>query len=502
MTEPASNPASQDKRERSPLDPELPFAMKPRIERAVADQQLQTFVNRAAHGKNTGRLASFQETFGERTDELRRHAGAIKQHTLAHLDHYLGRFIDQAEAAGVQVHFAKDDVQAREIALEIAQRESCRLCVKSKSMVTEEVHLLPALEAAGVETIETDLGEFIVQLDDDAPSHIVTPMIHKDRTSVARAFVRELGADYTEDPEELTRIARAHMRKKFEQADLGISGANFLVADTGALVLCTNEGNGGLSTALPRVHIAFAGIEKVIPSQAHLAVFLKLLARSSTAQPLTVYTTVIRGPRRADEPDGPEQAHLILLDNGRTELLADESRELLRCIRCGACLNACPVYRKVGGGHAYGAVYSGPIGAAITPLFKGLENYPDLPQASSLCNACYEVCPVHIDLPRHLIRLRRELVGRKAMPGLDRFLYRAWAAAYQRGWTYRLSAWLQRRMLRALGKNTGGVRPYADHRWVERGPGQLGAWTQHRDLPSPPSRSFRQWWGERRGGGS
>ncbi len=500
MTTPTHNPADPAQRKRSPLDPELPFAMKPRLERAVADLQLQTFVNRAAHGKNIGRLASFQETFGERTEALRQHAGAIKQHTLDHLDHYLGQFVDRAEAAGICVHFAKDAAQAREITLEIARRESCTRCVKSKSMVTEEIRLVPALELVGVEAIETDLGEFIVQLDDDAPSHIVTPMIHKDRTSVARAFVRELGAEYTEDPVELTRIARDHMRKKFAEADLGISGANFLIADTGAFVLCTNEGNGGLSTALPRVHIAFAGIEKVIPSQAHLAVFLKLLARSSTAQPLTVYTTVINGPRRAGEPDGPEQVHLILLDNGRTELLADESRELLRCIRCGACLNACPVYRKAGGGHAYGAVYSGPIGAAITPLFKGLENYPDLPQASSLCNACHEACPVDIDLPRHLIRLRKEMVGRKMGPGLERFLYRAWAAAYGRGWTYAISSWLQRRLLRALGRRSGGVGPYADQRWVERGPGALGAWTEHRDLPSPPSRSFRQWWQDREGG--
>jgi L-lactate dehydrogenase complex protein LldF len=493
----------QRQRPRSPLDPPLPFDMKPRLDQAVADVELQTFVNRAAHGKNIGRMASFQQTFGERYDRLRKHAGALKQHALDHLDHYLEQFIDKAEAAGTQVHFAKDAEQARQIALAIAHSERCKLCVKSKSMVTEEIALVPALEEAGIEAIETDLGEFIVQLDDDAPSHIVTPMIHKNRRTVAEAFVRELGAQYTDEPAELTRIAREHMRRKFEQADLGISGANFLIAETGSLVLCTNEGNGGMSTSLPRVHIAFAGIEKVIPRQEDLAVLLKLLARSSTAQPLTVYTTAITGPRRAGEMDGPEAVHIILLDNGRNELLQDESRELLRCIRCGACLNTCPAYRKAGGGHAYGSVYSGPIGAVLTPLMRGLETYKDLPQASSLCNACFEACPVHIDLPRHLIRLRSELVARQSPPRFERWLYRAWAAALARGWAYRLSARLQRRMLRALGKGGEGRSmspPYADQKWVERGPGPLTGWTKHRDLPSPPSQSFRKWWRQEKGG--
>ncbi|MCA9283749.1 MAG: lactate utilization protein, partial [Phycisphaerales bacterium] len=421
------------------LDPPLPYRMHDRLERAARDLQLQQFVANATRSKLDGRIEACRAAFGDRYDELRLLAGRIKQHTLDHLDHYLDRFVERAAAAGTTVHFATDAAEANAIVLAIAQRRGARLCVKSKSMVTEETRLVPALEAAGVETVETDLGEFIVQLDHDAPSHIVTPMIHKDRTAVARAFVRELGAEYTEDPSRLTMIAREHMRGLYRRADLGISGANFLVADSGALVICTNEGNADLCVGTPPVHIAVVGIEKLVPSLTELPVFLKLLARSATAQPLTIYTTLVAGPRRPEERDGPEEMHVVLVDNGRIELLRPETRELLRCIRCGACLNACPVYRKAGGGHAYGAVYSGPIGAVITPLLKGLENYPDLPQASSLCGACARACPVAIDIPHHLVRLRGELVRRRIEGPLARLVYATWNAALHRPWSYALA---------------------------------------------------------------
>jgi len=372
-------------------------------------------------------------------------------------------------------------------------------------MVTEETHLLPALQAAGIETIETDLGEFILQLDGDAPSHIVTPMIHKNRASVARAFVRELGATYTEDPRELTMIAREHLRRKYREADLGITGANFLVAETGTLVICTNEGNADFCVAAPRVHVAMVGIEKVIPRLTDLSVFLKLLARSATAQPLTVYTSLITGPKKQGsqavaEHDGPEQVHIILVDNGRVELLRDESRELLRCIRCGACLNACPVYRKVGGGHAYGAVYSGPIGAVLTPLLKGLENYPDLPQASSLCGACFEACPVHIDIPRHLVRLRAKLVETKHISWADRAIMRAWTRSMRWPAAYRLGSSALRALVRGLSDPEQGAM---HRRWLSHAPGPLRGWTDSRDFPAPAPLSFRQWWNQRaqKGGG-
>lgn len=479
-----------------PLRVRLPYDLRPRAARAMADVQLQQFVGRATVTRDRGRTSALRQTFGDRADEVRTLAGSIKQHTLDHLDWYLERFIDRATAAGVRVHFAADAEQANAICLEIARRNACRLCIKSKSMVTEETGLVPALEAAGVETIETDLGEFIIQLDHDAPSHIVAPMIHKDRTAVGRAFARELGVEYTDDPNQLTAIAREHLRERYRRADLGLSGANFLVAETGSVVICTNEGNGRFCTSAPRIHVAFAGIEKLIPGPEHLSVLLKVLARSATSQPLTCYTSIITGPRRPDEPDGPEEVHVILIDNGRTEILRNETRELLRCIRCGACLNACPVYRKIGG-HSYGAVYSGPIGATITPLLKGLANYPDLPQASSLCGACHEACPVKIDLPKQLIGLRRRMVERRITGLWSRLSYRFWGWSLRRGWTYQLGARLQNLTLRFLAREAGTLEcsdPFASRGWISRAPGMLGSWTSQRDFPTPTERSFRDWW--------
>ncbi len=492
-------PASLTVHGQSPLFPSLPFDMHPRADAAIRNEQLQTFVQRATLLKDEARRKACVQTFGDRHPAMRELAGQIKQHTLDHLDHYLGMFIDAATAAGAQVHLAADAEQANAICLRIAKESRAKVCVKSKSMVTEETHLLPRLEAIGVETIETDLGEFILQLDHDAPSHIVTPMIHKDRTAVARAFQRELGAEYTEDATQLTQIARGYLREKFRQADLGISGGNFLVAETGSVVICTNEGNGRLSTSVPRVHVAMVGIEKLVPSYEHLAVLLKLLARHSTAQPLTCYTHIMTGPRRREEHDGPEQMHIILLDNGRTEILKAQTREMLRCIRCGACLNACPVYRQVGG-HSYGAVYPGPIGALITPLFRGLANYKDLPHASSLCGACFEACPVKIDIPRYLIQLRRDMVGGKITKRSERVIFRFWALAIGNGPMHRLGGWLQKRMLRLLARRAGTLAhgdPYASRGWIERMSGPLKGWMSERDMPTPPARSFRQWWASR-----
>lgn len=477
------------------LFPPLPYSMPPRSDAAARDVKLQQFVGAATRLKDQGRRTIAAAAFGDRYDPLRKHAGAIKQHTLDHLDRYLDLWISNAQAAGVHVHFAPTAADANAIILAIAAERKSTLCVKAKSMVTEETGLVPALEAAGVKTVETDLGEFIIQLDHDAPSHIVTPMIHKDRTSVARAFSRELHAPYTEHPETLTRIARDHMRDLFARADLGISGANFLLADTGSLVLCTNEGNADLSVTCPDTHIAVVGVEKLIPSAAHLPVFLKLLARSATAQPITVYTTTITGPRRPGETDGPRNLHVVLVDNGRVDLLASEARELLRCIRCGACLNACPVYRKVGGGHAYGAVYSGPIGAVLTPHLKGPANYPDLPRASSLCGACFEACPVHIDIPRQLIRLREHLDRNRLTPRSERLALRAWAWALASPTRYRLASALARSILRAAAD---AISPDA-RRWLTALPGPLAGWTACRDFPAPAPQSFRQWWASERG---
>lgn len=478
------------------LFPTLPYDLTDRVAAATADSRLQASIDKATRNKDDLRKRVFAEVFGDRYDEMRTLAGSIKQHTLDHLDYYLDRFTERAADAGTQVHFAASADEANSICLAIARHHECKLCVKSKSMVTEETRLVPALEEIGVETIESDLGEFIIQLDHDAPSHIVQPMIHKDRYAVGRAFERELGVPYTDDPAALAMIARRHLRTKYRRADLGISGVNFLVAETGSIVLCTNEGNGRMCTSAPRIHIAFVGIEKLIPDLEHLSVLLKLLSRSALGQPLTVYTHIITGPKRRLEPDGPEHVHVIFIDNGRTRLLQQETREMLRCIRCGACLNACPVYRKIGG-HAYGAVYNGPIGALITPIFKGLANFKDLPHASSLCGACYEACPVKINIPKYLIQLRRDMVGGRITKRSERLFYKLWAMSLRSPRLYRLGQWAQKKMLRrkaCAGNGHDERSVYVSQRWIERASGMIGKWTSQRDMPAPPMKSFRDWW--------
>ena len=478
------------------LFPPLPYDMHARADSATGDDQLQRFINNATLSKDLQRREVCAQTFGDNYDAMRSLAAEIKQHTLDHLDHYLEQFVDAATDTGAHVHFAATAQQANEICVGIVKREKLTQCVKSKSMVTEEMRLVPALVKVGIEVVETDLGEFIIQIDDDAPSHIVAPMIHKDRTAVARAFERELGSPYTENPQELTQIARNHLREKYRTADLGICGANFLVARTGSAVICTNEGNGRLCTSVPRVQVAIVGIEKLVPDMSHLAVLLKLLARSSLGQPITVYNHIMTGPKRKHEPDGPEQMHIILVDNGRTEILREETREMLRCIRCGACLNACPVYRKVGG-HAYGAVYSGPIGALITPMLKGLDKYPDLPHASSLCGACYEACPVKINIPKYLIQLRAQMVRQRITKWSDRLFYGLWGMSLRHPATYRFGGWVQKQMFRAKARAAGAAGRgdrYTDRGWLSKAPGPLAGWTRARDLPTPPSSSFRYWW--------
>ena len=327
-------------------------------------------------------------------DRLRRLAGEIKQHTLDHLDLYLDRAETHLEANGATVHFATDADEACRTVLGILQRRGATRVVKTKSMATEEVELGAFLEQHGIESVETDLGEFIVQIDADKPSHIVKPIVHKDRREIAQSFEEHgLGA-YDDTPEVITQRARVHLRRKYLEADAAITGANFISAESGRLVLVTNEGNSRFCLAATRCHIALVGIEKLVPRDRDLSLFLNLLARSATGQTLSVYTELITGPRAAAQPDGPEEMHVIFLDNGRSEILAGDAREILRCIRCGACLNVCPVYRQ-SSGHAYRGVYSGPVGAVLTPLLAGerFNDFADLPRASSLCGACNEVCP-------------------------------------------------------------------------------------------------------------
>src|SRR5438094_5781218 len=357
------------------------------------------------------------------------------------------------------------------------------MAVKSKSMATEEIHLNEALEQAGITPVETDLGEYIIQLAHERPSHIIAPAIHKTKGQVADLFSKELRRTVAADPEVLTKIARGELREKFLQADLGITGANFAIADTGTIVLVTNEGNGRMVTSLPRVHVAVMGVEKVVPSMTDLMVFLQILAKSATGQKLSVYTTLVRGPRRPGELEGPDEFHLVLLDNGRIRQIAGPLREALYCLRCGACLNVCPVYRQIGG-HAYGYTYPGPIGILLTAMLNGPGAVKDLAHASSLCGACADACPVRIDIPRMLIELRREVDEQRIAPWPERVVFGAFARLLQRPALYRLGT----RFGRLL------QRPFARHGRIRALPSFFGEWTKTRDLPSIAARTFQERW--------
>lgn len=449
---------------------------------ALGDVPLQTALVRLTDTLMAGNRRGYAALPG--IDRLRDHAKRIKEHTLAHLDRYLEQLEASVQRVGGKVHWAADAEEARRIVIAIAQQANCKRAVKSKSMTTEEVHLNPALEAAGIEVTESDFGEFIIQLAGERPSHLVAPAVHHTRESIARILSQHVGRQVPDDPRGLAMIGRQLLREKFQAADLGISGTNFAVADSGTIVLVTNEGNGRLTTTWPRVHIALAGMEKIIPRLADLPVFLKLLARAATGQTLSVYTTLVTGPRRAGELDGPEEFHLVLLDNGRSKVLGTPFRESLQCIRCGACLNACPVYRRIGG-HAYGGVYSGPIGSILTPLYDSVADNPHLPHASSLCGACQAACPVKINIPHMLIGLR-ELQHHDKPNRWEALAYRLWKEVLRRPILYRTALRLTRLFLRPLAKNG----------WLTRLPGPGAGWTDFRDFPAPAARSFRDRWKE------
>ncbi|HEY8486880.1 MAG TPA: LutB/LldF family L-lactate oxidation iron-sulfur protein [Limnochordales bacterium] len=424
-------------------------------------------------------------------EELRRQARAIKQAVVEHLDRFLEQACQAIEAAGGRVWHASDAAEVGRLAVQLARRHGVRLAVKSKSMATEEVHLNRALEQAGVQVVETDLGEFILQLAQDTPSHLVMPVMHKSRQEIAELFSRLAGRAVSTRTEELTAVAREYLREKFLAAEMGISGANFVVAETGTLVLVTNEGNGRMVTSLPRVHLAVVGVEKLVPRLEDLPVFLQLLARSATGQKLTVYTHLITGPRRPQEPDGPQELHVIFLDNGRRRLRSGPYREILHCIRCGACLNHCPVYQQVGG-QTYGAVYSGPMGVVLTPQLLGMEGWWSLPaEACTLCGACTEVCPVGIPL-HHLIALeRRQMVAnqmdRSGLGAPLRWAERAWRTGRGFSATVRLArgAW---KLAARLGAGAPGPGP--GRLWPE----PLRRWARDRELPQPAPQSFRELW--------
>jgi L-lactate dehydrogenase complex protein LldF len=415
----------------------------------------------------------------------RQAAAEAKYEAINHLDTHLVDFVNKLEARGTKVHWASTGEQAREIIVGIVKSKGARSIIKSKAMTAEEIHLNDALEHAGFEVVESDLGEYIVQLRHEAPYHIVFPAMHLTRGEISELFEKELGSAPTNDPEELTMIARRALRDKYVTADIGITGANFAIAETGMVSITENEGNARLTAALPKTLISLLGIEKVLPKFEDLALFLPLLATAGAGQTITCYNSMYGGPRQAGESDGPEEYHVVLLDNNRTRLLADaEQRDALHCIRCGACLNVCPIYKNVGG-HTYGTTYSGPIGSVITPHLRGLQNWKHLSYASSLCGACTEACPVKIDLHHHLLQNRRNAAKQKPL-------------------------WWEKAAFFVLGKilNNPGLYDAAKKlgRFVQRfHPLVFGTkldparpWTQTRDLPPVAPVSFKDYWRKER----
>ncbi len=426
------------------------------------------------------RKASFQDW-----QSARQLAAEIKWEAVNHLDKHLEEFVTKLEARGTKVHWASDAAQAREIILQIVRDKKAKSVIKSKAMTSEEIHLNDALEHTGLKVVESDLGELIVQLRHEAPYHIVFPSMHLTRDEISELFQRELGSAPTNDPEELTMIARRALRKKYLTADIGITGANFAIAETGMISITENEGNARLTAALPKTMISLLGIEKVLPKLEDLALFLPMLATMGTGQALTCYNTMYGGPRQSGETDGPEEWHVVLLDNHRTELLADaEQRDALHCIRCGACLNVCPIFKNVGG-HTYGTTYSGPIGSVITPHLRGLQDWKHLSSASSLCGACTETCPVKIDLHHHLLQNRRNAAIQnptfKEQTGFKIF---GLLASHPKLWSF---AKAFARLTQPLAKLVKGTRLDPGYHW-----------TQTRDLPDVAPETFKDWWRKRK----
>lgn len=450
---------------------------KARADGALADPTLKIAIDRTtgtAERKRAAAVGAFPEF-----EAARVRGREIKDHVIAHLDHYLETFERNAVASGSKVHWASSAEEATAIVVRICKEAGARRVTRAKSMLGEEIGLPHALAEAGIERVETDLAEHIIQLAGETPSHIIWPAMHRTREQVAELFdAGHQPPPTAHDPASMVQSARRELRAKFLSADVGISGANFLVADTGSICTVTNEGNAELTTTPPRVHIVTAGIEKLVPSTAHAFALLRLLVRSATGGELTQYTTFHCGPKRAGDADGPQEMHIVLVDNGRSRMLADEFREMLRCIRCGACMNHCVVYRQIGG-HAYGGVYPGPMGAVLTPVLAGLEKSRDLPFACTMNGRCAEVCPVGIPLPT-LLRAWRGRSWREALePRGVRYGIGLWAAVARRPRLYRLASGIGARMLRLMGK--GG--------WIGSLP-LAGAWTKHRDFPAPAGRTF------------
>jgi L-lactate dehydrogenase complex protein LldF len=451
-----------------------------RARRAIADPALQIALDRNAENRQN----AWQQAFASLSngEAMRVQARRVREHTIENLDSYLAQFTDQLLQNGWRVHRAADAEEACRIAIQIARAHDAIVVTKSKSMLSEEIGLNHALERDEIRIVETDLGEFIVQLRGELPSHIITPAVHLRRQEVAATFHEKLGMPYSTDVEAMTALARRTLRQEFLQSAIGITGVNFGVAESGTLCLVTNEGNGRMVTTMPPVHIALMGLERLVPTLDDLALMLPLLTRAATGQVISTYVSLIQSPRRTDDPDGPDERHLILIDNGRSSLIGSETAEALLCIRCGACLNACPVFRELGG-HVYQSVYPGPIGSVLSPALFGVHAYGHLSKASTLCGACREACPVGIDLPTLLLRARKSYVESVRQPGFMRLAMKLYAWLMLVPQRYRLAQRLARPLMRFLPLREG---------WLRSLPPPLSAWTRSRHMPPFAARSFRQ----------
>ncbi len=458
---------------------------KANARRALNDEQLQ----RALTNVPSGFIAKRQKAKDKlpEFEALRDEARHLKNHTLAHLDAYLEEYEARVIASGGKVHWCETPDEACRAVIDICKAHDAKTVTKGKSMVTEEIHLNKALDAAGIQPVETDLGEYIIQLRGETPSHIIAPAVHLNKDQVEadfRAAHTHLPADrQLEEGAQLVNEARQILRQKYIDADVGITGANFLVAETGTSIIVTNEGNGDLTQSLPKAHIVMATIEKIVPTLEDVSTILRLLARSATGQEYTSYNTFSTGPRRPGDPDGPDEYHVVILDNGRSGMVGSEFQDMLRCIRCGACLNHCPVYQAVGG-HAYGWVYPGPMGSVLTPSLIGVDEAGHLPNASSFCGRCEEVCPMRIPLPKMMRHWRERQFERHLSPVTVRYGIGAWAFMAKRPRLYRLATGIAARLLKLWAGKTGRFEALAG----------AGGWTRHRDLPAPQGPTFISQW--------
>ncbi|MEH7525619.1 LutB/LldF family L-lactate oxidation iron-sulfur protein [Bacillus sp. JJ1503] len=461
-----------------------------RVNAGINNSFMRGAVSSAQERLHTRRLAAAEELGN--WEEWRSLGEEIRQHVLENLDYYLYELSENVAKRGGHVFFAETAEEATSYIQDVIEKKNAKKVVKSKSMVTEEIHLNACLEKVGCEVIETDLGEYILQVDDhDPPSHIVAPALHKNKEQIRDVFAKKLNYEKTEDPAELCAHSRKMLRNEFLTADVGITGCNFAIAETGSITLVTNEGNADLVTALPKTQITVMGMERLVPTFEEMEVLVSLLTRSAVGQKLPSYVTVLSGPREEEDADGPEEFHLVVVDNGRSDILGGEFQSILQCIRCAACVNVCPVYRHVGG-HSYGSIYSGPIGAVLSPLLGGYDDYKELPYASTLCGACTEACPVKIPLHELLHKHRQVIVEKEGKaPISEKMAMKAFGLGAASPALYKIGSKVA----------PAAMNPFTIGDKISKGPGPLKAWTEIRDFPAPNKERFRDWFANRHTGG-